>query len=432
MAVYRALHLARAATPNHGRVLLVTFNNTLVAYLRYLGSDVAGNITIETYGAFARGYLNSRSLMPSSGIVKAEKMESLVIQAMQAARQEGHSSAVLDRELGWMVDEIDWISGMGVADESAYQHMERVGRRTPLRTGGAGRATVWAVRQGYLAARAALGYQYDWSDLATSVRQALAVDEEPRRYRHVIIDEGQDLSPEEIRSLTEAVQPGGSVTFFGDYHQAIYGRGLSWRASGLILGHRPVERFVDNLRNTAEIARVAIAMAESPYMRAENVDLVEPKQPTAAGPQPTVVKCRDWQAEAEYLRSIADDARRDQSVAILARTWNEALAVANGLPYTALQKYMPRWSGAPGLYVGSIHSAKGLEFDTVIVPHLNDDSFPLPAVVKAFGDEEACSREACLLYVAITRAKTGLIMSYSGELTRLLPANNGLWQEEVQ
>ena len=67
MAMLRADHLAAPTTQNSGPVLLVTYNNTLVTYPRYLLGQSGADITIETYGRFARGYLNSLGLMPSWG-----------------------------------------------------------------------------------------------------------------------------------------------------------------------------------------------------------------------------------------------------------------------------------------------------------------------------------------------------------------------------
>src|SRR6185437_6917782 len=79
MAMLRAIHLADPRTANHGEVLLVTYNNTLVTYLKWLQPEASKNITIETYALFARGYLNSRDLMPRRhGIVDGRDYESLV------------------------------------------------------------------------------------------------------------------------------------------------------------------------------------------------------------------------------------------------------------------------------------------------------------------------------------------------------------------
>jgi superfamily I DNA/RNA helicase len=70
-----------------------------------------------------------------------------------------------------------------------------------------------------------------------------------------------------------------------------------------------------------------------------------------------------------------------------------------------------------------------LEFDAVIMPYLNDHQVPWPDVVAAFNQEEADAREARLLYVALTRARSQLLMTYSGTPTRLLPTRTGLWTD---
>ncbi len=62
MAMHRAAHLADPWTQNSGPVLLVTYNRTLVTYLEYLRGRIPLDITIETYGKFARGYLSSMGL----------------------------------------------------------------------------------------------------------------------------------------------------------------------------------------------------------------------------------------------------------------------------------------------------------------------------------------------------------------------------------
>lgn len=430
MAMLRADRLARATTQNHGPVLVVTYNNTLVTYLQYLAPPAQQSITIETYGKFARGYLASIGKMGYNQIAGPDHVRACVAQGVGATRKDGHTDAVLDRDLDWMVDEIHWISGMGIATVADYQAIDRVGRQTPLARGAA-REAVWAVRDAYRADRLTSGFLYDWYDIATAVKDGLAGDASPRRYRHIVIDEGQDLSPEAIRSLVTAVAPGGSLTFFGDYHQAIYGQGLSWQNAGIDLRGRQVERFADNLRNTAQIASVAIAMADSSHMAGDATDLVVPRAPKAAGPLPTLVKCRDSAAEAAYMRDLARDASDDQSVAILARTWTEAKRVAQGLDYMKLRDSLGGWTDGPGIYVGAYHSAKGLEFDAVLLPFLNDDTMPHRETLRAYGEAEACSREAKLLYVAITRARSTLVMSHSRALTRLLPDNNGLWKQEV-
>ncbi|MCA2253870.1 ATP-dependent helicase [Mycobacterium intracellulare] len=432
MAMVRALHLARKETANNGRVLVVTFNNTLVAHLRYLASgQTSDQLTVENYHTFARGYLGSMGRMSWNGIIQTdEEVVSLVADAVAAVRAAVGDQPVLTRSVTWFADEIHWLSGMNITTEAAYQEADRVGRTTALQSG-LSRAIVWSVRERYHALRAKRGYTNDWHDLGSTVIDALATDTRARRYRHIIIDEGQDLSPAEIRSLVNAVQPGGSLTFFGDYHQAIYGHGLSWKSAGIDIAGRPVERFYDNYRNTAQIARVAIAMANSEYMKSGDKDLlVEPQQPTAAGPQPTLVRCKSLENEIAMVKTLAGEASKDQKVAILARARHLAKRAANGLKFTELKKDMAIWDDEPGLYVGSYHSAKGLEFDAVFLPFLSDDVLPNYYVLQEHPPDEAFAREARTLYVSITRARSSLVMSYTGTLTPLLPPNDGLWTEE--
>ena len=64
---------------------------------------------------------------------------------------------------------------------------------------------------------------YDWYDLAMYVASELEQDTNERRYKHIIIDEGQDFSPMMIKSLVKAIPCDGSFTFFGDVAQQIYG-----------------------------------------------------------------------------------------------------------------------------------------------------------------------------------------------------------------
>lgn len=73
------------------------------------------------------------------------------------------------------------------------------------------------------------------------------------------------------------------------------------------------------------------------------------------------------------------------------------------------------------------HSAKGLEFDTVIMPFCGAAHMPYPDVTAAFGPEGAAAREARLMYVGITRARTDLLLTYSGEITPLLPDDGALY-----
>ena len=79
----------------------------------------------------------------------------------------------------------------------------------------------------------------------------------------------------------------------------------------------------------------------------------------------------------------------------------------------------------PGYPVAlTMHRAKGTEFTRVLLFGLNQDSIPMG--LKAYDyDEtelsEAQLRERSLLYVAASRARDELVITYSGEPSELLP-----------
>jgi superfamily I DNA/RNA helicase len=128
--------------------------------------------------------------------------------------------------------------------------------------------------------------------------------------------------------------------------------------------------------------------------------------------------------EAQFVADQAKAVARNRSVAVLVRTVNQQAIMQPLLPDTTinLREDSTVWVDGPQLYLGTYHSAKGLEFDTVILPFLSDEQFPDPSQVTDFGPVEADANDGRLLYVGVTRAKSGLIITYKGQASHLLPS----------
>ena len=75
--------------------------------------------------------------------------------------------------------------------------------------------------------------------------------------------------------------------------------------------------------------------------------------------------------------------------------------------YTDLEQYH---EGDDAVVLMTMHSAKGLEFPYVFLSGFEDGLFP---GMRAIGDREEMEEERRLCYVAITRAKVGLTISYA-------------------
>lgn len=176
---------------------------------------------VENFHTFARGYLASRSKMPYAGILgDVDERLRLIQKAIQQVRQCYEASLFFDRPIEFFSEEIKWISQHGLKTCDMYRDAERLGRGT-ARVDRRLRAVVFEIYEAYRQLRSAMNKLYDWDDLATEVCQEFDADHSARRYRHVIIDEGQDFSPEMVRALGKAISKDGCLTLFGDMAQQI-------------------------------------------------------------------------------------------------------------------------------------------------------------------------------------------------------------------
>lgn len=140
---------------------------------------------------------------------------------------------------------------------------------------------------------------------------------------------------------------------------------------------------------------------------------------------------QDEEEREELIRELADiDLEHDTCAILVSYHWQ----------FEKIQSYIPGVVDlkdhlekgnylTPGIYVSTINSAKGLEFDTVILPYLDAKGFISPHVVE---DDEFKNnkliRQLKTLYVAVTRARSQLLMIYSDELTELMPSDSDLYE----
>ena len=287
LAILRSAYLSDPSTDHHGKTLLVTFNRALVAYLKHLQDRRLAHVVMENYHQFARGYLSFRDKMLFNAICDPDWREMLIGQAVKQVSERYKPHPLFNWAVALFSEEFRWMAQHGITTLKAYNEVERIGR-AGARIDRKLRKVVFEIYTAYRDIREQWGKQYDWDDLATAVCVEFDTDDSPRRYRHVVIDEGQDFSPEMIRSLAKAIPPDGSLTFFGDVAQQIYGHRMSWRSAGLNI--TKVWEFKENYRNTRQIARLGLAISQMPYFKGLS-DIVEPVSLTADGPLPTLVEC---------------------------------------------------------------------------------------------------------------------------------------------
>lgn len=437
LAIHRAAYLARLNESDQ-RVLLVTFNKSLVTYLNSVSDNNLTKVDVRNYHKFARGYLSNKGMLGWNDIVssmdynKENKKITYIKQAINELISRIGSNSTLTRAPEVFYEEICWIQKMGITSLEEYINAERVGR-SGTRINRDKRKYFFDVYEHYLDIREKYGYKYDWDDIASAVKKELEADKGKRMYKHIIIDEGQDLSPVMLQSLALAVPEDGSITFFGDVAQQIYGGRISWRNAGLKVTKDDIWKFDQNYRNSKEIAELAIEISRLPYFK-QNIDLVTPKHPTASGPKPVIVEFDDEEIELGWILKNAESIAKTQTVAILVRnrqTVKKIKAIFNNrdTSYQELHGEMGKWISKPSISIGTFHSAKGLEFDCVMLPFCSLDRIPDKEKIVAFEDsDEVLNEEVKLIYVGVTRARRALLLTFTGNLTELIPKNNTLYQ----
>ena len=422
IAMLRAKHLGEM--PGSGRVLLLTFNGALVEYMKGDSFFANCNVTVDSYHKFARGYMAHRGKMDGYGLIaNNQEREKFINKALCELQEEYKDEIIYKRQPVFFMDEIKFIQEYGCDSSEKYIQIERTGRSaTNLRRDK--RLSVYRAYRRYLDIRTKAGFKYDWYDLAYYVYQELRNDDSERLYKHIIIDEGQDFSPMMIKSIVDAIPINGSFTFFGDVAQQIYGNRISWKESGIKTNK--IWRFGVNYRNPNTIIEFSRALMKSDYWKS-NEYMVECEQYKAQGPKPVLIKFDTRNREKEWVieRAIAESIKA--SVVIICRNREDINDFAirfNKLGHKTIviDKHTAGYYDRKQIYLSTFHAAKGLEFYNVFIPHLSDDKIPDAEMLKnAISTETVYYNELKLLYVAVTRSRYGLYMSYSGNLTPLFP-----------
>jgi DNA helicase-2/ATP-dependent DNA helicase PcrA len=240
----------------------------------------------------------------------------------------------------------------------------------------------------------------------------------PLRYRHLAVDEVQDLSALEVQVLLECLDDRRSITLAGDTQQHVAQAGgfTSWAdfLSQLGLAGTEVSTLRVSYRCTAEVAAFATALLG---------DLREDEEPPVAlraGPPVELFRFTDHGACVAFLADALGDLLAQEplaSVAILTPSAELSALYHRGLAASEVPRLRrverQDFTFAPGVEVTEIEQVKGLEFDYVVLVEASAAQFP---------DTPASRRR---LHVGATRAVHQLWLTTVGTaaaaVRRLVP-----------
>ena len=425
-ALHRAVYLARSASGElvavkTGRsILLTTFTRNLADALDAQfgllvdSADVRGQVEILNVDRLAyRIAEQARGTRPV--IIDGKELAGLWAGA--AAKEDmPYAPTLLNRE--W--EQV--ILAQDLRAEQDYLTCSRAGQGTPL--GKTQRRQVWRFVQQVESQLSALG-RSTFLQLANEAARFLRDSGEPP-YRHVIIDEAQDLHPAQWRLLRAAVRPGPDDMFIvGDAHQRIYDNHVSLAKVGVNVRGRS-RRLTVNYRTTQEILALAVpTLGKAPVTGLDDeADSLTGYHSPLHGRRPEVHAAGSREAElaalAARVRGWIGEGIEPHAIGIAARAGYlaeqaGAALKAAGIPVTSLTSKPAKNT----VRVGTMHRMKGLEFQAVAVIGVADGVVPASAAITPTETDplayaQDLQRERCLLFVACTRARDHLYVSYSG------------------
>jgi superfamily I DNA/RNA helicase len=373
------------------KIAVLTFNKPLQELLE--GAFAGTSVQVRTFDSLCQSFMRKQGeAFRLSEWLEWNKFDYSIIRAL------GNENAGR---------EINWLREMGITDQEAYLSTPRHGIGKEVRLSMEQRGAVFEACQAYRDYLREKGF-WDWEELRLNVLEELRAGRlSHQSYDAILIDEAQDWAPGWLQVIRQFLKPGHGLLFLADDpSQSIY-RYFSWKEKGIdVVGRTRWLRVP--YRNTYEIYQAAYnliaAHQEIQASLSESGELVKPDLNSAEmrhGEKPLVRRCQNAVDELAYIKNKIDTLRRegyrDEQIAILARHRNDLDPIKN-----AMRGY--------GVKVNPIHSFNGLEMEAVFIPYLH----------KTFTkeDEDAEATERRLHYMAMTRARSQLVLTYSGKLPK--------------
>ena len=423
--LHRAAFLAaRAAT---SPILLTTFNGNLAealqAQLDLLITDAAVRSRIEVLNVDRLAY----------GVVKQARGNPVI--ADERVLRTRWAKAAADAGLAFTPAFLknEWeqvILAQGLDTEQAYLACPRTGRGRPLSK--TQRSLLWQAAQ-QVTAELAAARESTHLQLANEAAHLLRQAGEPR-YRHILVDEAQDLHLAQWRLLRAAVAPGPDDLFIAaDPHQRIYDNRVSLASLQISVRGRS-RRLSLSYRTTQEILAWAVPLlGTDPVVGLDGeVDSLLGYRSPVRGQRPQLAvaatRAEEFAVLAGRIRSWLSTGIEPQAIGVAARSADLVREAREALKADGIMTVPLRGLGdTQAVRVGTVQAMKGLEFQAVAVIGVEQGLVPdLTAVTPESEDAvthaQDLQRERCILFAACTRARDHLFVSGTGALSTFLPA----------
>lgn len=442
IAVKRAVRLARKYPAD--KILVLSLNRALCEFISEIvdhacGSDAALRERIEVSSLFSVCQTLLREFEP-----KNSKIYSDVTWGLEEHKDEIYRefyrclSNVRDAEVlrpmhrlltsqsidaeKYISEEFDWIrSALPQERRGEYAAILRQGRGYKIAEHH--RPAILEGLAGWERKMSAVGV-VDYMGVVTAV--ARHIDVIAPRYRSIIVDEAQDFGSVELSIIRKLVAADENDLFLcGDAAQHILPKHQSFEAAGIDVKGRS-SRIVRNYRNSREILRIAHQvltqnLSESHFEQGE-LEISDPELSYRSGAEPLLLEANSLSMEIAAAIELLD--ANDEIAQRRGASHSGCIAIV-GYSGFEVQQYgreigIPVLDGASKFLHGSrflsdLEQTKGYEFDTMVIVNCAQGQLP-----PSGAPEQEIFRNASEFYVAMTRAKSQLVLSFSGIVCKWL------------
>lgn len=410
--------MARASEGSKTEVAIFTFNHILNSYTKELvGEQGIQIMTLDRYISsvyYAIG--DPKWRIYDTG----EQKKAVIRQALKNHKASFGLHRLQNQDVEFWIKEIDWMKEMNVSteDQIYYLGLQRKGRGGKVRMSAADRIVAFQIYEKYEEERKKRGLG-DWIDYAMYLAQHAEKIPEQYKFKHVLIDEAQDLPLVKLKAAIAFT--GNDMVIAMDMNQRIYPRYWTLKMLGI---ETTTKKLTNSMRTTKQID----ALAES--IRRQNDELLNEDDtyihavPEKEGSIPYVVHLDDTDKEKKMVTThirelqkknansvIGVIAAKKEQIKIYSAWMTEA-----GILHEIIERDMSFTVCRPGVKLVNVYNAKGLEFTHVIIPQFIEGIFPYSFRPTSEEEErEFLMNSRNLVYVAMTRARRTLLITYSGE-----------------
>lgn len=443
------------------KVLVITYNKSLVNYVKYIYEEIEKNkkeeqlslgiyesgdkdkLYIETIDNIMFKYFILNTKNEKLKIANDKQVTKALLDAIIKVRENYKKINVLDeKNITFIKEEIRWMKSCNYTDIEEYQNIDRIGRisnnniESPhkLRKNSQIRQAIFEVMLQYNE-NLKKDKLVDVQDiLLIALRQAQKQVEE--KYTHIIVDETQDLTRVQLEFIKRLYmnRSYSSMLFVSDTAQSIYPeawlvKGRSFTSIGLDMTGKSTS-LSKSYRTTTQIAYAAYSLIADDKNIIEEDNFVKPSLIDKHGVYPVYRGFKNKILEAEYVTKIIKNELKEKynykDIAIISRFKNQLKEIKNyleknNIPYKEIENNEELDFSDDCVKLLTMHFVKGLEFKVVMIVGLNDKYMPLKSFENEFEDVDFMeSMDRRLLYVGMTRATEQLFLTSDGNPSKFI------------